>query len=134
MFEATLAEKFKNIFDLTKVSFDQPGESHEQDCLFIEIEKVVSKARDTKYTARVTGRAFVYAMGTRIPFGYFAKKIHEADPAEHSDLFFYDIDEQSKLTGNVVQRGFSFVYFFSGQYDPVADTITTVDINVEEDQ
>ena len=126
MFKAALKSKFQTIFDFKKVSYDQPGDSQEQDCLFINIENCNSNIKDGLAVARVTGSAFIYSTNQSLPFGYIAKKIKLADPAMTKDLFFYNLEENSKTIGAIVQRGFSFVYFYSSQYDPVTGTITSI--------
>jgi len=38
MFEKELADKFKAIFDVKEVTYDEPGDSREQNILWVEIE------------------------------------------------------------------------------------------------
>ncbi len=128
MFEKTLADKFKKIFEFKKVTFDDPSDSKEQNCLFIDVEVPHNKILDGKVIARVTGKATVYAPANELPFGYFAKKIAKALGPDTKDLFFFDVEHNARLYENIVERSFSFVYFFSGQYDPSTGTITTLSI------
>lgn len=135
MFEESLQEKLKAIFDFKKVTFSRPnktedGEAPEQECLFIEVENPRCKLSDKKQIARVTGKAIVYASADKMPFGYFAKKIAAADPANTKDLFFSDIEANSRTFQDIVQRGFSFVYFFNSQYDPAIGSITSITTEV----
>ena len=129
MFEKALQEKLEAIFEIEKVTFDMPGETREQDCLFVQIENTKSLVRDGSVHARVTGKGFLFAPAGRLPFGYFAKCI-----ASHPDLskqiFFFDIEENTRLYENIVQRSFSFVYFFDSQYDPAVGTITSIETEV----
>lgn len=133
MFEKQLEETFKRIFDIEKVSYDQPGESAEQNCLFIEIESSRNNPKDGRFVARITGNAVLIGPNDKLPFGFFSKKIDEADPADTKDLFFFDFEANTRRYRNLVQRGFSFVYFFDGQYDPDLGTITSVTITTTEE-
>lgn len=129
MFEKELAEKFRQIFEVKKVSFDEPGPAGEQDCLFINIELSRNTIRDGRQQARVAGSAVMIAQSDQLPFGFFSKKIAKADPALTKPLFFYDFEDNTKRYRNLVQRGFSFVYFFDGQYDPETGEITSVELS-----
>lgn len=132
MFESKLADTFKEIFKVKKVSYDQPGESLEQYCLWIEIEKADLRVKDGRVVGRVEGQTMLRGTSESMPFGFFAKAIREAEPALTKDLFFSDIESNSRSFKNIVQRGFSFVYLFNSQYDPKIGTITSVILNVEE--
>jgi hypothetical protein len=132
MFEKSLKEKFQRIFDLKKATFNLPGESQEQECLFIEIENSRNTIKDGKEIARVTGKIRVFGNQEKIPFGYFSKKIQSAAPADTKDLFFFDFEENAGTFLNIAERSLSFVYFFNSQYDPALGTITSIDIEVTE--
>lgn len=132
MFEKELADKFKAIFQMEKVTYDTPGDSREQKCLFIEIENSKPTFKDGKELAMVTGNAVVFSRNEEIPFGFFAKAIARADKALTKDLFFFDFEANTQRFRDIVQRGFSFVYFFDSQYDPDIGTITSVTTTVEE--
>lgn len=132
MFKKDLKDNFQQIFNLQKITFDQPGESREQDCLFIEIENSWNTFRDGRVRAKVTGSASIFAPNDKIPFGFFSKKISQASANRTSPFFFYDIETNTKRYGNLVQLSFSFVYFFDSQYDPETGSITSVDFNFEE--
>lgn len=132
MFEKELADKFKAIFALEKITYDTPGESREQDTLFIEIENSLNTIKDGKAVAKVTGNAVIFQKNSAVPFGFFSKAIARAPAALTKDLFFFDIESNTQRFRDIVQRGFSFVYFFSGQFDPAIGTITSVTTTVEE--
>lgn len=132
MFKNELSDKLKRIFDLKKVSFDQPSNSKEQECLFVEIEKALNSVRDGRVLSRVTGNALVWGPADKIPFGYFSKRIKQADPEDTKDLFFTDIETNVRTYQNIVQRGFSFTYFFNSQYDPATGSIDQVTLTIEE--
>jgi hypothetical protein len=126
MFERTLGDKFKTIFEVDRVKYEDPGESREQETLFIEIETSRNTIKDGRAFARVTGKASLFAQADKLPFAYFSKCI-----ASHSelcqDVFFFDLEENSRLFQNIVQRTLSFVYFFDIQYDPEIGTITSLE-------
>lgn len=129
MFEATLSAKFRKMFEVKKVVFDMPGESLEQDVLFVEVTLNKNSIRDGRAFAKVTGKVHMNAEAEKLPFGYFAKNIQlNADDAK--DLFFYDFEENTRLYENIVQRSVSFVYFFNVQYDPAVGTITSITTEV----
>ncbi len=128
MFEQELAEKFKRIFGLQKVTYDQPGESQEQECLFIDVEESKNRFLDQIQMAQVKGTGTIFANADKMPFGFMSKRIKDADHADTKDLFFHDIETNSNRFQNIVQRSFSFIYFYTGQYDPNLGTISTVTI------
>ena len=130
MFETTLTEKLQKIFELEKVTYDLPGESKEQECIFVQVENVKSQVRDGLYHAKVQGKVVVHAESSKLPFGYLSQRI-AAHPDDTKDLFFFDLEENTRLYENIVSRGFSFVYFFNSQYDPAIGTITSVTTEVE---
>ena len=122
--------KLERIFDL-KVSFDEPGESNEQDTLFVEIIQNYTKVKDGRMTSRVEAQCSIYGPDDQIPIGFISKAIDRSEPVDRKDFFFFDLGQSSRLYQNIVQRSFSFIYFYSGQYDPEQGTITSTDINIE---
>lgn len=127
MFEKEMADKFKRIFGVTKVTFDIPSEAQEQDCLFVEVEDSKNSVKDGKMHSMVTGNATIFGMASKIPFGFFSKAIAEAELADVKDFFFFDFEKNTRTYRNIVQRQFSFIYFFDGQYDPDTGSITSVE-------
>jgi hypothetical protein len=132
VFEKELENKFKKIFGVAKVTYSSPGESHEQGCLFVDIDNCKNTIKDGKAVAMVAGNVALYGPGPKMPFGFFSKAIRNAEVELTKDLFFFDIESNTQRIGDIVQRGFSFIYFFRGQYDPAIGTITSVNINIEE--
>lgn len=132
MFEAELSEKFKSIFQVKEVTYDTPGESQEQNILFVQIENPKFTFSDGKAKALVTGNAILFGRNDALTFGFFAQKISRAQSDLTKDLFFFDFDTNTQRFRDIVQRSFSFTYFFNSQYDPATGTITSVDINIEE--
>ncbi len=132
MYESELEDLFKQIFGVKKVSYALPGESEEQECLFVDIEKSDNVIKDGRAIARVTGHAKMFANAEKLPFGFFSKAIYRADSSLTKNFFFFDFESNILTFANIVQRGFGFVYFFDEQYDPEKGTITSVTIEVEE--
>ena len=126
MFEKELEAKFKKIFGVEKVTYDQPGQSQEQEIIFVEIERATNVIKDGRQKSRVEGTGVMFGPNNKVMFGFFSKRIEKADPADTDPFFFFDIEENSKRFGNLVQRSFSFIYFFDGQYDPEIGSITSV--------
>lgn len=136
MFEKALQDKFKKIFKLEKVTFDQPSqETKEQECLFVQVENPKFRFKDGRAFARITGRAFVYAQQNKMPFGFFAKAIERAnfdDPSSTKDIHFSDFESNAKYFQNLVMRSFNFTYFFNAQYNPEHGQITSVNFSTTE--
>ena len=128
MFETELEKKLMRIFELKKVSYDEPGPAREQDCLFLDIEESRNTIKDGQALAKVTGSGVFFATNDKIKFGFFSKAIQQADVSDTKDLFFESFETNTKLYRNIVQRSFSFVYFFKNQYDPELGTITSVEL------
>jgi hypothetical protein len=132
MFEKSLQEKFKSIFDLKKITYALPSESQEQECLFIQVDRSRNTIKDGKQIALVEGKLRVFGNSEKIPFGYFSKCIQRSSPDLTKDLFFFDFEENAGTYQNIVERSLSFIYFFNSQYDPALGTITSIDIEVTE--
>lgn len=133
--EDKLKQKFIDIFGVKNVSYDAPGDANEQECLFIEIEDPHFVIKNGRQKAMVQGRAYMNGTNEKLKFGFFAKAIKRASDKDYDltkDLFFSNIEANTVRFKNIVQRGFSFTYFFDSQYDPALGTITSVDISVEE--
>jgi len=126
VFGAQLAEQLKRIFSVSKVTYAQLRENQEQDCIFVDIESAKSFPKNGTLKSKVTGVGTIFSNYEKIPFGHLNKRIQLADAADTKDLFFFDIDVNTKTYVNLVQRTFSFVYFFSGQYDPDNGTLTSI--------
>jgi hypothetical protein len=132
MFEKELAARLRALFKIQKVSYDQPGESNEQDCIFVTVDTPRIKFKDGRATARVSGKITIQGNSERIPFGYMLKAYQEADAAFKKDIAFFNLEQNEKYYRNLVQRTCDFVYFFSTQYNPNMGTIDSVDITIEE--
>ncbi len=132
MFEATLEAQLKRIFRLEKVTFDTPGESQEQEGLFIAVEKCKTRIKDGREIALVQGTIHIFANASKLKYGYFSKALNEAQPADTKKLFFFNFEENRGTRGNICERSLDFLYFFDGQYDPNLGTIESVDISIAE--
>lgn len=132
MFEKSLEARFQAIFEVKKISYNAPGASGEQECLFIEIETARNSIKDGRALSMVTGSAVMNAPNDKLPFGFFSKKIAKAGKDLTKPLFFFDIETNTQRYQNLVQRGFSFVYFFDSQYDPDTGIIESVEFTIEE--
>lgn len=137
MFRDEIAEKLRQIFGFRKTTFDAPSANSttgtfEQDTLFIEINEARSNAKNGKVTSRVDGMLTVFSQMNKMPFGYFNKKIEQADPDLTSKFFFFDIDLNPASSParfqNISERRVRFIYLYSGQYDPDQGELTSLEI------
>lgn len=108
------------------MTYSISSEAKEQNCLFVNVETPRITIKQGKQLARVEGSVVMFAQNENLPFGFFAKAIQAADPADTKDLFFFEVETNTRTYQNLVQRGFSFVYFFSGQYDPDNGTLNAI--------
>jgi len=132
MFEKELAEKLKAIFKVKDVTFDAPGESREQDKLFIEIEEPHFRFTDKKARALVTGKGTMFGRNDALTFGFFSQAIALAPHSLTKDLIFRDFETNTLRFRDIVERGFSFTYFFNSQFDPAVGNMAGVSITIEE--
>lgn len=129
--EDTLIASFKAIFDVKKVVFDTPGDSQEQDCIFIEVETSRNTFKDGRAISKVTGNMIMFGPNDKLTLGFFSRAIDKAKPTLTKPLFFFDFEENTKRIRNIVQRSVSFVYFFDSQYDPDTGKIESVNFITE---
>jgi hypothetical protein len=134
VFEQDLKDRIQRIFKVKKVSFDEPGETQEQECIFLSIEDSKNSVSNGIFKAMVTGSAVLYSTSEKLPFGFMSKAIDSADPEDTKPFYFFDFEANTKIFRDKVQRGFSFVYFFNSQYDPEKGTITSVEFTEEPSQ
>ncbi len=127
MIEQSLKESLIAIFDFKKTSFDAPADGPDQECLFIEMDKIHSDVKDNIIKGKVEGKLSVIAQSDKLPASYFQEKIQAADNSLTKDLFFHEFTSQPTEV-NLVKRGVSFVYFFAGQYNPHNDNIESIEI------
>jgi hypothetical protein len=128
MVEKALREALNRIFQFPDITYNAPAEeTPEQDKLFLKIDKPNASIKDGVEIYRIEGQAFIYTLRDRYNLGYIPKRIRHADLADTNKFYFYEIEENLPVYQNLVRRSFSFVYFFSGDYDPNNGTITSID-------
>lgn len=127
MFESNLKKDLMAIFKVKDVSFDQPSDKREQGKLFVTVDDAQCTISPPNEVAKVTGTAVMFGTNDKMTFGFFHKAIQNADPKISKRFFFHDFESNTKTFQNLVQRGFSFVYFFHGQYDPDQGSITSIE-------
>ncbi len=125
-----MSDKLSRIFGYPKVSFDQPGESYEQDTLFVEVEECMSRATEGKAYAKVSGSVVLFSQRDKLPYGFFAKRISQAERADTAQFFFMDIDVDALNSParnvNISERRAKFIYLYSAQYDPNQGELSSV--------
>jgi hypothetical protein len=132
--EKELKDKLQRIFDLKRASYDQPSLSDagvpvtEQQCLFIDVETPKFTVKDGRAVGRISGRGMVLAPNDKLTFGYFALKLKKAKYADTKDFYFFELDQNAKVIGNVVSRTFGFIYFFNSELDPNIGNIDSASI------
>lgn len=139
MFKKEMQEKLKAIFGVSKVTFSSPGQSLEQDCIFVEIDNCKANTGQGVASARVSGSISIFSQYEKLPFGFFSKRIQQADPRHTKAFFFFDTDVEKQIsptsaeapTQNIAERRASFVYLYSAQYDPNQGEITSLVADVE---
>lgn len=133
MFRKEMQDKLKAIFGVKKVTFDEPGDSFEQDCIFVEILESQSNTGQGKATAKVSGALVMYSQNNKLPFGFFNKKIQQADKSLTKNFFFFDIDVDAQNSParlqNISERRANFIYLYSAQYDPNQGSLTSVNFD-----
>jgi hypothetical protein len=129
-----MASKLSRIFDFKKVTYDAPAAdsdgSFEQDTMFVDIQDCNSKVKEGLATARVSGSLTVFSQMGKLPFGFFNKRINNADHDDTKSFFFFNIDSNPASSParvqNLIERRVSFIYLYSGQYDPEHGLITSL--------
>ncbi len=133
MFEAQLKSQLKNLFGLSKVTYDQVSDAtREQEGVFIEIDKANVRLIDARQIAHVTGQIRVFAQAEKMPYGFLSKRLAEASAADLRGLFFHDFEENKGSFMNIHERAFGFVYLFDSQYDPAVGTLTEINLEISE--
>lgn len=132
MFRKDLREKLNKIFGLRKTTFDDYSDHYEQDTLFIEVVDSRSKITGSKIRHRVTGSLIVFSQVEKMPYGFFLKRIEQADENLKRDFFFFDIDNDIVSSParfmNLHERRVSFSYSATEQYDPNKGSITSLNM------
>lgn len=132
MFESTLEAQLKRIFRLKKVTFDKPGESQEQEGLFVDVQKAKTHLKDGREVALVQGVIHLFVNADKAKYGFFSKALNEARPEDTRKLFFWNFEENKGTFQNICERTLEFLYFFDGQHDPALGSITSIELSVAE--
>lgn len=136
MFRNDLKDKLQAIFGFQKVTFDAPSDSFEQEVAFVEVNDCRTAAAFGHASARVNGTVTVYTQSNKLPFGFFNKKIQQADHSLTKDFFFFNLDvdvaNSPARLQNICERRASFVYLHSAQYDPDQGSMTSVSFELGE--
>jgi hypothetical protein len=133
MLETELTTRLHGIFDLTGgVTLDSPGETKEQDTLFVKIDECKSRIREARHSARVLGQIIVFSNHQKLPLGFFAKQIEAADPSLTKDFFFFEMEESIGGLMNLCERSCKFVFLFDDQYNPELGEINEVELTITE--
>lgn len=127
-FETELKRRFQEIFRLKNTTFSKPGETEEQETLFIQVNESNPKISFKKEIYRVVGQGIVFAEVEKMPAGYFAKAIQMAPHELTKDFSFLKVDQSQDTFANIVRRSFDFVFLYSRQYDPNQGELTQVEI------
>ncbi len=128
-----MKDKLKAIFGVKDVSFDAPSESYEQDIIFVDVIEARSNTGQGRATAKVSGTVTMFSQQDKLPYGFFNKKIGQAEAALTKDFFFFDLDTNALNSParlqNISERRANFVYLYSAQYDPNQGAMTSVEFN-----
>jgi len=127
-FESELKRRFQEIFRMKNTTFDMPGESQEQETLFIQVQESNPKISPKKEIYFVKGTGIVFAEVEKMPAGYLAKAIQKAPHELTKDFSFHKVDQSQETFRNIVRRSFDFVFLYSRQYDPNQGELTSVEI------
>jgi hypothetical protein len=127
-----MSDQLKRIFRVERVTYDRPGDSQEQEGLFIDVQKAMTRLIDGRQIARVEGKIHIFVNSDKIRYGFFSKALAEADPADASSFFFHDFEENKGTFRNIAERALSFVYFFDSQFDPAIGTLTEINLEISE--
>lgn len=124
--ESELKRLFESIFNVP-VTFDLQSSAQEQMKLFVEIDSPQIKISSGVQHAVLTGSATLYAPSEQAKIGFLTHAIEVARPELTKDLFFEEVDGNSRQYRDIVGRGFRFTYFFRSQFNPPGGTIESVD-------
>ncbi len=138
MFEKDLELRLKRIFGVKRTTFNAPDfEAPEQDCLFVQILSAQPRMQAKgggRETYRVTGYLTIFSQATRVPFGFFFKKLEQADPEDSHGLFFekeMDIPDSPARIQNIQERRVNFTFWFDSEYDPNRGSLTSMTTSLD---
>ncbi len=136
MFRKDLERRLKLIFGFKKVTFSAPSDgsegTFEQDTCFVELEDCKSNAGFGQATAKVQGTIRTFTQDDKMPYGFFNKKIQQANAELTASLFFYETDTNVASSPariqNIHERRMRFVFLYSEQYDPNQGELTSLEL------
>lgn len=133
MFKKELKEKLESIFKFKKTTFDAYSDEFEQDTLFIEVQDLLERVYSGGVSIKITGDLIYFSQVDKLKYGLMIKLIEQANAIDKNLFFFYDVDKQNvssqaKLI-NIAERRVSFVYLYSGEYDPDKGEITSLEMD-----
>jgi hypothetical protein len=122
MFKSSLSTRLSSIFDIRRVSFDEPGDTREQDKIFVEIDSVRPQGTydGKKLKAVINGKITIFAQSKKLPFGFFQKKLYNCNKDMQKDLFFYNFDNNVTYLGaeGLTERSCNFQFNYTEDFDP----------------
>lgn len=114
------------------MTFNAPSEKFEQDTGFIEINECKTRASEGVVRAQVTGSITIFTQDDKMPYGFFIKKISQANPETKKPIYFFDIDQNIVSSPareqNKSERRTGFLFLYSAQYDPNQGELTSLDL------
>ncbi len=134
MFKKDLERRLKAIFGFEKVSFNAPEKfAMEQDTMFVEVDLVRPRpyGKD-KISCRVSGKLVVYSQDERMPYGFFSKRVEQANHDDTKPFFFdREIDAGEPRYQNIHERQLDFMFLYDTQYDPDRGSLTEINLSLE---
>lgn len=138
MFKADLARRLKLIFGVSKVTFNAPDmDAPEQDCIFVEVVEAVCRMSgkdDGLQTAKVTGNIIMFSQAEKLPYGFFAKRVEQANFGLTKNFFFekeIDVLNSPARLINISERRITFLFLYDAQYDPNRGELTSLETELE---
>jgi len=126
MLENEIVDLFKAIFDIKKVTLEEPGEALEQGVLFISVDSYTEDTKNGFVKGVLRGNAKVYSQSNKLPLGFFTRKLRSAGVDLTRDLFCTDFEMNLNVFQNLIERSFSFTYFYTSEYDPEQGSLTEI--------
>lgn len=130
MIRAAMKEKLEKIFGMP-ATFDAPSDAFEQGKLFIEIATGRENAGSGRVTGEYEGSLVIFTKTEALPYGFFGKRIAEADSSLTKDFFFSGLDTNNLTSParyvNLTERRASFKFLFRETWNAAQGRLTDVD-------
>ncbi len=136
MFKKDVERRLRSIFGFEKVTFSAPDkEVSEQYCLFVEIDSAKPRpyGKD-RICCRVVGKLIAFSQDERLPYGFFAKRIEQANPDDKKSFIFeteMDVADSASRYQNIHERHVNFIFLYDAQYDPDRGELTEINLSLE---